>query len=569
MEDRPSTIPGVTWGTPWGPGVLPTVDRLQLTRDGRRVPMDGWTTAQWPDGSVKWSAHAIGADDDPGEHYLLGPALDRAGGADQSSPRSVAVTESADLITVDTGTLQAAINRAGSDLISRLTVTGTTVATGGRLVSVVQSTPPDDPTVDVRRTRFTSMITSAEVESAGDQRVTVKITGRHRAESGDAELLQFVVRLYFYAGAHSISMTHTVIWDGDEHADFLAGLGIRFDVALTDALHDRHVQVAGALGPDGRSGFLTEGVRGLTGLRRDPGAEVRASQVNGQPTPAPESWNPEVSGRLDLIPAWDDYTLSQLSSDGFTLRKRTAAGYGWVPITSGGRSTGMGYLGGAHGGGLAVGLRDFWQSFPTQVDIRDATTDTGQLTVRLYSPEAPAMDLRFYHDGMGQDTHAQQLEGLEITYEDYEPGFGTPCGVARTSQLTIWAYPHTPAPEQLAADSMINQTRRCWSPARRICTSRRCSATGHRWTGRTRPGRRWRTGWTTCSTSTPASASSDGGTASGTTATSCAPTTRTATSGATTSAASPGTTPSCLPTCGCGTRSCAPGGLRCSGSLRR
>lgn len=36
------------------------------------------------------------------------------------------------------------------------------------------------------------------------------------------------------------------------------------------------------------------------------------------------------------------------------------------------------------------------------------------------------MDLRFYHDGMGQDTYAEQLEGLNITYEDYEPEFGTP-----------------------------------------------------------------------------------------------------------------------------------------------
>ena len=47
------------------------------------------------------------------------------------------------------------------------------------------------------------------------------------------------------------------------------------------------------------------------------------------------------------------------------------------------------------------------------------------------------MDLRFYHDGMGQDTYPEQLEGLNITYEDYEPGFGTPYGIARTSELTL------------------------------------------------------------------------------------------------------------------------------------
>jgi hypothetical protein len=32
------------------------------------------------------------------------------------------------------------------------------------------------------------------------------------------------------------------------------------------------------------------------------------------------------------------------------------------------------------------------------------------------------MDLRFYHDGLGQDTYEKQYQGgLEITYEDYEP----------------------------------------------------------------------------------------------------------------------------------------------------
>ncbi|UBU16268.1 hypothetical protein LCN96_15005 [Nonomuraea gerenzanensis] len=51
----------------------------------------------------------------------------------------------------------------------------------------------------------------------------------------------------------------------------------------------------------------------------------------------------------------------------------------------------------------------------------------------MWSPRAGAMDPRFHHDGMGQDTCPEQLDALEITYEDYEPGFGTPYGVARTT----------------------------------------------------------------------------------------------------------------------------------------
>jgi len=60
------------------------------------------------------------------------------------------------------------------------------------------------------------------------------------------------------------------------------------------------------------------------------------------------------------------------------------------------------------------------------------------------------MDLRFYHDEMGEETYEQQNKGLEITYEDYEPGFGTPVGVARTSEMRLWVLPSTPTRERLA-----------------------------------------------------------------------------------------------------------------------
>ena len=48
------------------------------------------------------------------------------------------------------------------------------------------------------------------------------------------------------------------------------------------------------------------------------------------------------------------------------------------------------YLGGASGG-VAFGLRDFWQRHPTALDLRNAHTDLASATVWFYSPEAPAM----------------------------------------------------------------------------------------------------------------------------------------------------------------------------------
>lgn len=68
------------------------------------------------------------------------------------------------------------------------------------------------------------------------------------------------------------------------------------------------------------------------------------------------------------------------------------------------------------------------------------------------------MDLRFYHDGLGQETHEQELEGLEITYEDYEKGFGTPVGIARSSEITLWALSATPTRERLVQMAAAVQT---------------------------------------------------------------------------------------------------------------
>src|SRR5690606_10434768 len=59
------------------------------------------------------------------------------------------------------------------------------------------------------------------------------------------------------------------------------------------------------------------------------------------------------------------------------------------------------------------------------------------------------MDFWFLHGGMGQDDYEKQWEGLEITYEDYEAGYGTAYGVARTSELTLTIHPQTPTDESL------------------------------------------------------------------------------------------------------------------------
>jgi hypothetical protein len=439
LEGRsPAALAGTTWGLPWARGAVGHDATFALhTAAGAAVAVQSWPLAYWPDGSIKWTGHALPANAPKAEGYTLSP-----GGAPTAPDHAVTVAETADHIDIDTGVVTCRIAKTGSSLIASITRNGREIARDGRLVCLRQDQPDLDAAGSVKQESFTGEITRATVEQRGPVRAVVRLEGQHVSAAG-RRWLPFTVRLYFYAGGEAVRIMHTFVFDGDEQQDFIRGLGVRFAVPLRDELYDRHVRFAGE-----GAGLWGEGVRNITGLRRDPGAAVRAAQVAGQACPPLGEWAKTVSGRLDLIPAWGDYTLAQHSANAFEIRKRTKAGYGWIAADQGGRAGGTGYIGGATGG-VAFGLRDFWQRHPTQLDIRNAHTETAEVTLWLWSPDAPAMDIRFYHDEMGMGTYAKQTEGLEITYEDYEPGFGSPHGVARSSEITLWALAATPSRERL------------------------------------------------------------------------------------------------------------------------
>ncbi|AOS63291.1 exo-rhamnogalacturonan lyase family protein [Actinoalloteichus hymeniacidonis] len=442
----PAETPGTTWGVPWPKGALPADQPFALhTESGEAVPVQTWPIGYWPDGSLKWSAHSVGPHT-AAEGYRLTPG-------DGAAPQApVTVQEDNRTVTVDTGVIQVRIPRRGSTLVESISRDGVEIARAGELILIRGDSPEDGDEGTSRRERFIGRTDTVTVEQTGPVRAVVRVSGIHRARRGGREMLPFTVRLYFHAGAENLRMMHSFVFDRDGQEDFVHGLGVRFQVPMRDQTHDRHIRFAGQDG-----GLHAEAVKGLTGLRRDPGEEVRSAQVAGQPTPPVATFPDNVRTRLHLIPDWGDHSLSQSSSESFQVRKRTKEGHAWISVDSGGRAAGLGYVGGISGG-LAFGLRDFWQRHPTQLDVRNAASDTSEATVWLYSPDAKPMDLRFFHDGLGQDTYEEQLEALEITYEDYEPGFGTAEGIARTSELLFWALPATPSSQRLAAMSTAVST---------------------------------------------------------------------------------------------------------------
>ncbi|NDL59588.1 Tat pathway signal sequence domain protein [Phytoactinopolyspora mesophila] len=444
-EGPPSVGTGSTWGVPWPKGAMDADKQFALrSSDGDAVPAQSWPLAYWPDGSVKWTAHALAADAPTSDGYVLSVG-------EPAEPESaVTVQENRGRVVVDTGVISCRINKSGSFVIHSISRGDQEIARHVELVNLRQQKIDDGDEAKTQRRKLVSRVNDVTVEQSGPVRAVVRVEGVHAGQGRN--WLPFTFRLYFYAGAEHVRMMHTFVFDSDGNDEFIAGLGVRFKVPMTDELYNRHVRFVG----EGH-GMLTEAVQGITGLRRDPGEEVRAAQVAGKRLPDPATWDQRVTSRLHWIPAWGDYRLSQLSSEGFTVAKRTEGGHGWVDVDQGRRASGLGYVGGVSGG-VGFGLRDFWQRHPTQLDVRDAQTDTAEVTVWMWSPDAPPMDTRFYHDGLGQETYEQQLDALEITYEDYEPGFGTPYGIARTSELMLWALDATPEAERLGAMADVVRT---------------------------------------------------------------------------------------------------------------
>lgn len=469
----PTTPAGVSWGVPWPKGALQPQQTLVLkTADGDAVPLQTWPLAYWPDGSIKWSGEAIAA-----PAGLAGPFTIEPGVATTPTAR-ITCRDDANGITIDTGAVTAQIPRHGANLITTLSVGGRVVAENGRLIARLEDRAQFAHERVIRETDFTSRIDSVTLEQSGLVRAVVKITGKHYSAASGRAWLPFVVRLYFYAGSGEIRMVHSFIFDGNPQKDFIKGLGLTFDVPFREELQNRHMRFVG----DG-TGVWAQPVQMLPGYRPSAGPEVTgryAANLGGRRVPNLSGFNERSRNAILSVPVWNDARLTQVGPNGFSIDKRTTAASAWLHVTDGHRSLGLALLGDVSGG-LAVGVKDFWQKYPTSLEIRDAAQPTGRLTVWLWSPAGPVMDMRTY------DTRPH---GLPINYEDWKPGWGTADGIANTHDLTLWALGSVPSDAQVVA--MAHEAS---APPILVCTPKYYHALqvfGH-WSlpDRSRPALRW------------------------------------------------------------------------------
>ncbi|HWB31843.1 MAG TPA: twin-arginine translocation signal domain-containing protein [Acidobacteriaceae bacterium] len=429
---------GVSLGVPWPQGAVTRASTFSLNAQGKDLPVQSWPLAFWPDGSIKWSGFATVV-----SAGLAGP-LTLSTGAAGAGLGILKVTNNAKSMVVDTGALQCSIPLAGgANLVESMTVEGRAVAGVGQLVCILQTGPAGNPAEVRPREKFVSLVKKATVEQSGPVRAVVKFEGMHRGAASGREWLPFHVRLYFYAGETQVRMVHTIFFDGDQQKDFIHGLGITFAVPMREEIQNRHVRFSGE-----GEGLWSEPIQPLIG-RAGPqrivtdanGNDAYPAQLAGLRVPNRAQMNRQGLNMVDNWAVWDDFKLVQLNPGGFTIQKRTNPQSTWLFSAAGKRSSGMAFVGDVSGG-LGVSVKNFWQSYPAELQVENASSAAAQLTAWLWSPEAVPMDLRHY------DTRAH---GLEASYEDVQPGNSTPFGIARTSELTLWPSGAVPAKPASAA----------------------------------------------------------------------------------------------------------------------
>jgi len=459
LDDAPPALPtGVAWGVPWPRGAVARSNKM-VVRDssGKAIPAQVWPLAYWPDGSIKWTGLAIAAD------RKTSGLIVTAGNQNGPAPSTpLTVNQTANAVTVRTGALTATINRSGDSIVASLAVDGHEVARDGRLIALREDRSRLAAEGILREEHFVGRVTGVAVEQTGPVRAVVRVEGVHAADgAGARRWLPFSLRLYFTAGLATIRVVHSFVFDGDQKVDFIKGLGLRFTVPFREETHNRHVRFA----TDGDQVFaepivLAPGYR--PGAMHD-AADAERAQILGKRIPSLADLSGKDRINLQSTAVWDSFKLTQLGADGWQLYKRTNPESAWLHITGGNRAGGVAFLGDVSGG-LAIGLKGFWQKYPAAFEVSDAASAAGALTVWFWSPDATPMDLRHY-DTVGH--------GLAVTYEDYEEGHADAYGCANTSELMLWARADTPAPEEVDAMRRLNA-----APPLLICAPEHYHATG-------------------------------------------------------------------------------------------
>ena len=453
LEEMAKGRTSTSFGVPWDRGCLFKEDELELRdSDGEAVDFHKSILAYWDDGSIKWTKQTISVET-PSPYYDLVLHEGIKSGEKQEDGKAMAKEES-DGIFVDTGVLRATIPYSGHQVLKDVYLGDELLCPAAELIVLEESQHGIDGGKALEQETLESKVTSVKLETNHAIETVVKITGRHITKKQNVpyrpvkESMPFELRLYFYKNSSRIRGVYTFFYDGNPHKEVIKGIGLTYRQNLQGELYNRHIRIAGD------SGYLTESPKQLATIRTTGKYETMfLEQLDGKNV----EFGEEDVAFVDLLKdsaTWDDYRIVQDSATHYHIQKRTKKECCFIWAKNGMRSNGCAYLGGTNGG-IFLGLRHFWEKYPSAIDFSHLTREESQVTLWFWSPYGEAMDLRHYDT----DTHVRS------SYEGFDELRSTPFGIANTSEFELILWEHTPGAEELKGAEKKIQT-----PDRLVCT---------------------------------------------------------------------------------------------------
>jgi hypothetical protein len=408
LDELPKTKCNVTWGMPWKRGELNKEDSISLINEkGENVCVQSWPLAYWPDGSIKWSAQSTVFDANSDKAYGVIKTNERP-----KFNNKIAVNEDENSIRIDTKKMICKINKQGENIIDEVLIEGRSVNKGGRLIAINELRDGET----IRYKKHYSKVQAAEVEKEGPLRVVIKVTGIHKGE--EREWIPFTLRLTFSLGLSNIKIAHTLFFDGNPEYDFIKGLGIEFKMNLKGNEFNKHIRYSL------EEGIYSEPAKLLLTRFYRKNNEVYKKQINGEFVNIEEVDEGLISAAKQNA-VWNDFKLVQDSANHYKIIKRSEKDLTYIDVTHGSRANGLMYIG-AKNCGLALGLKSFWQRFPSALEVSGLSKEETKATLWLWDTSVQTMDLRHY----SKNHHM-------VAYEGFEEIRSTPVGIANTSDIYV------------------------------------------------------------------------------------------------------------------------------------
>jgi hypothetical protein len=140
------------------------------------------------------------------------------------------------------------------------------------------------------------------------------------------------------------------------------------------------------------------------------------------------------------LPVWNRYILYQESENHAIIKKQTGVDCCKLNCLHGRKALGVMAVSGRKGG-IVLGCRDFWQKYPSGLEIDGLGWEKAHSTIWFYSPECEAYDFRHY------DTRSYP----RTCYEGFEEVGASAYGIGVTSGCTILFTPRKPEKDSLLA----------------------------------------------------------------------------------------------------------------------